>query len=427
MSPSHKTYDCVVIGGGAAGFFGAITLANSPPGARVAILEATKHPLTKVAVSGGGRCNVTHNCFDPAELITHYPRGSVELRGPFSRFQPRETVSWFEDRGVPLKAEADGRIFPTTDNSQTVIDCLLLAVGSAGVEIRLDSRVVGIRRNETGPRFSIRDEAGAVIDTHRILLATGSSALGYNLARALGHTIVPPVPSLFTFKLSDPRLEGLAGVACPSVSATISAGGRIVTKTGPLLITHWGLSGPAILRLSAWAARELHTAKYQAALTVNLTGALSAEETRELLREFRETHGRKRVASGCDALPIPRRLWERLVAHVGVSLDLSWSHLSREQLATLVEEIVAGVYAVRGKGEFKEEFVTAGGIALEEVNFRTMESRVTPGVYFAGEILDIDGVTGGFNFQSSWTTGWIAGQALAEAMAGDIAIQSSPR
>ncbi len=428
-----------IIGGGAAGFFAAIRAVEQNPGNRVVIFEATNQPLEKVLISGGGRCNVTHNCFDPAELVKNYPRGHKELRGPFTRFQPRDTIDWFESRGVKLKAESDGRIFPTTDDSHTIANCLIDTVKTLGVEIRLGARVKEIRRAAEGT--TLRQAQGEVIgqgefvagedDRHAqevafnvechgrsveqfdcVLLASGSAHQGYRFAEALGHTIVAPVPSLFTFKLSDKRLDGLAGISFDNVHLTLTTeSGAKLEQSGPLLITHWGLSGPAVLKLSAWGARELHECDYHATLTINYLPAMTAEQMYERLLEHRERNPKKHIATE-QALPIQLRFWKRIVEVSGVFGETIWSQITKEEMQKIASEFSHGRYAARGKGIFKEEFVTCGGVDLKEVDFKTMQSKVCPGLYFAGEVLDIDGVTGGFNFQSAWTTGWIAGSHI---------------
>jgi predicted Rossmann fold flavoprotein len=400
------TNQVVVIGGGAAGFLAAITCAEADPRARVVILENTSHVLAKVRVSGGGRCNVTHACFDPAELAQHYPRGGKALRGPFTRFQPRETMAWFAGRGVPLKTEADGRVFPASDRSETIVDCLTGAARAAGVEVRLGVRILSVTKPD---RFLIDLRDGAALAADGVLLATGSSPQGYRWAAALGHTIEPPVPSLFTFAVDDARLRGLPGVSV--AKATVALAGTSLAQTGPLLITHWGLSGPAVLKLSAWAARELAQREYRAELVVDWLPDLNGEQLRLRLLALKADLARQQVGTS-SPLGLPARLWVRLLGAAGIGEDQKWTSVSHRQLADLGNQLSRGAFQLTGKGAFKEEFVTCGGVRLAEVAFKTMESRVCPGLYFAGEILDIDGVTGGFNFQSAWTTGWLAGQAM---------------
>ncbi len=397
----------VVIGGGAAGFFGAIAAAH--PSAQITLLEAGREPLAKVRVSGGGRCNVTHACFEPAVLVQNYPRGGKALRGAFSKFQPKDTVEWFSQREVTLKTEADGRMFPSTDDSATIVDCLIDTARSARIQIWTGAMVKTVTRAQEG--FQIELRSGDVLFADRLLLATGSNLQGYALAQSLGHTIAPPVPSLFTFNVTDLRFTDLAGIAVDPVRLKLQIGDSKLEQTGALLITHWGISGPAVLKLSAWAARELHQANYQAALTINWLPKQNPETLREELLLVRSQLPRRAISTSCPVM-IPRRLWERLIASVGIAPDTRWSELSNKALNLLVQELTQGKYNITGKGVFKEEFVTCGGVNLNEVDFKTMQSRCCPGLYLAGEILDIDGVTGGFNFQSAWTTGWLAGQAL---------------
>ena len=401
----------VVIGGGAAGFFGAIACAQAHPHTEVTLLESARQPLSKVRVSGGGRCNVTHACFDPALLVQNYPRGGKALRGAFSRFQAKETVEWFQQQGVALKTEADGRMFPTTDDSGTIVECLMWAAKKAGVAIRTGAQVQQVSRHKNG--FEIQLKSEELLYSDRLLLATGSNLQGYAIAQSLGHAIEPPVPSLFTFNVKDPRLEELAGVSVQSAQLQLQLDDKTLLKqTGALLVTHWGLSGPAVLKLSAWGARALHEQQYRANLRINLLPQMNPEVLREQLMAVRSQLSRRLVATSCP-VPIPRRLWERLIVSVGIVQDETrWADVSNKTLNQLIQELTQGQYTISGKGIFKEEFVTCGGIKLNEVDFKTMESRQCPGLYLAGEILDIDGVTGGFNFQSAWTTGWLAGQAM---------------
>ncbi|WP_348231630.1 NAD(P)/FAD-dependent oxidoreductase [Trichocoleus sp. DQ-U1] len=407
----------VVIGGGAAGFFGAITCAETYPQAQVILLEAGRQPLSKVRISGGGRCNVTHACFDPAGLVQYYPRGGKALRGAFSRFQAKDTVVWFSDRGVQLKTEPDGRMFPITDSSETIVDCLFEAARASGVQIRRGTPVDKIFRQVTSLNqpldtgFEIQLKSGEIFKCDRILLATGSNPQGYRWAKTLGHTIEPPVPSLFTFTISDPRLQDLAGVSVESARLRLGVGKTQLEQIGPLLITHWGLSGPAALKLSAWAARMLHDCNYRTTLQINWLPQYNPEKLREMLLAVKSQLPQRAISTNCP-LPLPRRLWQSLIAAVGISGEQRWAELSNKVLNQLIQELSEGKYQIQGKGVFKEEFVTCGGVNLKEVNFKTMESRICPGLYFAGEILDIDGVTGGFNFQSAWTTAYLAGQAM---------------
>lgn len=414
----------IVIGGGAAGFFGAVTCASAHPYAQVTLLEAGRQPLSKVRISGGGRCNVTHACFDPALLVQNYPRGSKALRGAFTRFHAKDTVAWFESQGVKLKTESDGRMFPVTDNSETIVNCLMNAAEDAGVRFRLGTPVKSIEpqhsrltgeiedRNPTPWAFEVELKTGEILRCDRILLATGSNPQGYAIVQALGHKIESPVPSLFTFNIPDPRLQDLAGISVNNAHLRLpEAGKTLKEQTGPLLITHWGLSGPAVLKLSAWGARFLHEHHYQTPLLVNWLPQYNEESLRQMLLAVKSQLPRRQVTTSCP-VPIPKRLWESLVASVGIGAEERWAEVSKKALNQLIQELIQGQYSIKGKGIFKEEFVTCGGVSLKEVDFKTMESRLVPGLYFAGEILDIDGVTGGFNFQSAWTTGWLAGQAM---------------
>jgi predicted Rossmann fold flavoprotein len=397
----------VIVGGGAAGFFAAIACAQSFPAHRVILLEKTRQPLAKVRISGGGRCNVTHACFDPALLVRHYPRGSKELRGPFSRFQPKDTIEWFEKRGVPLKTEEDGRMFPTTDSSETIIACLYAEAKKAGVDLRLERGIQEIERHNQGFKLLLTNRETLFCD--RLLMATGSAPKIYPLLEKLGHSIVPLVPSLFTFNVPDSPLQDLAGVSVSPVQAKIAETSLI--QEGPLLITHWGFSGPAILKLSAWGARELHDKDYLATLLINWVPRYSEDELRQTLQKFKETYGARQMGSDYP-LDLPRQLWRRFLQLVSIDLEQRWSALSKKQLSFLIAQLRNSSFAIQGKTTYKQEFVTCGGVCLDEVNFKTMESRLCPGLFFAGEILDIDGITGGFNFQNAWTTGWIAGQSM---------------
>jgi predicted Rossmann fold flavoprotein len=405
----------VVVGGGAAGFFAAIAAAESlGSGGHVTIYEATAHPLAKVRVSGGGRCNVTHACFEPRELVKRYPRGGRELLGAFHRWQPRDTVAWFAARGVELKTEEDGRMFPITDDSATIVECLQQAAQAAGVELITK----GVRKaervgREGGPPafwLTLTDTTEARCD--RLLLATGGNraSAGFTMAEALGHAIEPLVPSLFTFHIDDARLIGLSGVSLENAVASVR--GTKLRESGPLLITHWGLSGPAVLKLSAWGARDLAAVDYEFDLQVNFAPPHTRDTLVRELSAIREKNPRKQITTW-SPLPMPQRLWERLVTSAGISATAPWTGVGNAALATLATQVTAADFKVVGKSTFKEEFVTCGGVRLSEVDFRTMESRLCPGLHFAGEVLDIDGVTGGFNFQSAWTTGMLAGQAMS--------------
>jgi predicted Rossmann fold flavoprotein len=402
----------VIAGGGAAGFFAAITCAEANPAAEVTILEKGPEFLQKVRISGGGRCNVTHACFDIREFTQRYPRGQKELIGPFHQFQAADTVRWFESRGVKLKAEADGRMFPITDSSQTIIECLKGAANAAGVRLRCNSEINAVR-SENG-EFLLMLAGGETIACDRLLLATGGCRTPAlcSIPASLGHSIEAPVPSLFTFHVADDWAKGLAGVTVPSVQAVVAD--AKLAEIGPLLLTHWGLSGPVILRLSAWGARELHARNYEFVVSLNWLNA-SREAATNLLLE----HGRVNAAklASNSALPgIPIRLWTELLRLAGISRETRWSALAHSKPRALIDVLTWTELRVTGKSLNKDEFVTCGGVRLSEINFKTMESKLCPGLYFAGELLDIDGITGGFNFQAAWTTGWIAGNAMARAL-----------
>ncbi len=407
----------IVIGGGAAGFFGAIACASANPQLKVTLLEAGGKPLAKVRISGGGRCNVTHHCFDTARLVEHYPRGGKALRGAFTRFQPKDTVQWYKERGVKLKTEADGRMFPFTDSSETIINCLMQAADKAGVDLRTGVGVKTVKHFNTENKsyFQVELKNGRDLECDRLLIATGSNPLGYRWAKNLGHKIESSVPSLFTFNIKDTRLQGLAGVSVSNALVKMGSGKNKLEQTGALLITHWGVSGPAILKLSAWGARFLYDLKYDSSLQINWLPEYNPESLKQVLTEFKQTNPKKKIINYCP-VKLPKRLWQSFVSYLEIKPDKIWSQISKKELNKLVTEITQGQYEIKGKGVFKDEFVTCGGVSLKEVNFKTMESKKCPGLYFAGEVLDIDGVTGGFNFQSAWTTSWIAGNAIASSV-----------
>jgi len=402
----------IIAGGGAAGLFAAITCAEANPDAEVSIFELTSNPLAKVRISGGGRCNVTHACFEPRELVKRYPRGGRELLGAFSRWQPRDTIAWFQARGVELKTEGDGRMFPVTDDSATIVDCLLQAARSAKIALRTGCGLKDVQPAGANGGFAVTLSSGETVTTDRLLLATGGGRGegGLSLVKKLGHTVEPPVPSLFTFHIDDPRLKDLAGLSVEN--AIVSVGTTKLREQGPLLVTHWGLSGPAVLKLSAWGARTLQAMDYKFTLSVNWLGGSTPDAARTELTAARTANARKQVATW-NPFALPQRLWERLVAAAGASPTTIWTSMSNQLLGAIAIQLTAGEYAVAGKSMNKEEFVTCGGVRLGEVDFKTMQSRVCPGLFFAGEVLDIDGVTGGFNFQAAWTTGWLAGKAMA--------------
>ncbi|MFM7234672.1 MAG: NAD(P)/FAD-dependent oxidoreductase, partial [Flavobacteriales bacterium] len=396
----------VVIGGGAAGFFAAIHAAASDDQLEVTIIEKSQQVLSKVKVSGGGRCNVTHACFEPKQLVKNYPRGAKELLGPFHAFQPGDMFDWLEQRGVALKTEEDGRVFPVTDKSQTIIDCFLEEARKVGVRVRMGSHVKRFYRHENKWHIELIDQPELLADA--LLIATGSAGSMHDQLAALGHTLVPAVPSLFTFNITDKRIEGLAGVSAPVCEVRIE--GTKFTADGPVLVTHWGLSGPGILRLSAWAARELADVKYDFQIRVNWDDRFTREGFIDFLKEWKQEHSRNLVTA-FSAAKVPHRLWISLLSDVEGIDRLKWADVSNRQLEKIADAICACYFHVKGKSTFKDEFVTAGGVELKEVDFKTMESKLFPGIYFAGEVLNIDAITGGFNFQAAWTTAWIAAKA----------------
>ena len=427
----------IVVGGGAAGFFAAIACAEAAPEAGVAVLERGPQFLSKVRISGGGRCNVTHDCLNPRDFATRYPRGEKALLAPFQKFSTRDTVTWFESRGVKLKTEADGRMFPVSDSSETVVNCLLHSARAAKVELRSNCGVESVAKRAGGgfevelerrarARLEPEQNAELVLGApaaaegesfreklfcDRLLLATGGCrAAAGQLAVSLGHTLEPPVPSLFTFRTESPWLRSLAGISVGTVEVSVPA--AKLRERGPLLVTHQGLSGPAILRLSAWGARALHGLNYQFPLHVNWLPQLHAEAIAAELKS-RQAAQPARLVVNVPVTPLPSRLWEQLVLAAGIARDTRWAALSRAAQHRLVQQLIRTEFPVTGKSLNQDEFVTCGGVRLGEVNFKNMESKVCPGLFFAGELLDIDGVTGGFNFQAAWTTGWLAGKAMA--------------
>ncbi len=395
----------IIIGGGAAGFFGAISVATHYPDAEVVILEKNRTVLNKVRISGGGRCNVTHACFDDKILSKFYPRGGSFLRPLFKQFNAQSTIEWFEQQGVMLKTEADGRMFPTTDSSDTIIDCLLKVVRQKNIQVRTSEGVKAISKTE---KWQIQLLSDKMIEADAILITSGGNPqlTGYQWLTDLGITIIPPVPSLFTFNAPNSPCFPLAGVAVPN--ATVRIAGKKLSQSGALLITHWGFSGPAVLKLSAWAARELAETNYQFTLLINWLGDVSENNLREDLQFFKEKNPKKQITSN-PIFNLPSRLWKLLTELAEIKDELRWIDISPKQFNKLVENLINFPQKVNGKSTFKEEFVTAGGVDLHEINPETLESKQHKGLFFAGEVLDIDAVTGGFNFQAAWTTGFVAG------------------
>jgi len=399
--------DFVVVGGGAAGFFAAITCAEQSSKS-VVIVEKTSQVLQKVKISGGGRCNVTHDSVEPRELSGYYPRGGKALIGPFHRFDTSDTVEWFARRGVALKTEEDGRMFPVTDDSQTIVDALVDAAAAAGVTIRRGDGVASIVNTDGG--FDIETDHGVRYRANNVLIATGGtrSSSGARLAEGLGHDLLPATPSLYTFKIKDPRLKGLLGLSV--APAEVRVANSKLRSDGPVLITHWGLSGPGILKISAWGARELAATGYEFDVFVNW---LPRVDVAEVIADKRRSEAKRQLSTRSPFSSIPKRLWVRLLSAAGVRESTTWAELGKKQASRLIEELTAARFSVAGKSTNKDEFVTCGGVSLDQIDFKTMESKLVPGLFFAGEVMDVDGVTGGFNFQHAWTSGFHAGSAIA--------------
>jgi predicted Rossmann fold flavoprotein len=404
VTEKSRFFDIIIIGGGAAGFFAAINAARFSPDKKVVILEKSTKVLAKVRISGGGRCNVTHHCFDNKELVKFYPRGGKELRGAFSRFSVEQTIQWYRKRGVELKAESDGRMFPISNSSETIVDCLLSEAKKYGVEILMQSEVTAIEK--TGKGFSLSINENEKMNCTSLIIAAGgnSKQAAYEFIVKTGHRIIPPVPSLFTFNIPGNSITELMGVSVEN--AVVKIEGTSIQTNGPLLITHWGMSGPAILKASAWGARELAEKNYDFTIAVNWISE-KEEDVFENLKKAK-THFNAQLLVNGNPFQIVKRLWQFLIFKCGLDNELRWADLSNKQLRSMAQIIASDKYQVKGKTTFKEEFVTCGGVALDEIDFKTMESRKQKNLYFVGEVLDVDGVTGGFNFQSAWTTGWIA-------------------
>jgi len=424
-------FDVIIIGGGAAGFFTAIHIAENAPHLKIVILERGKDVLTKVKVSGGGRCNVTHAEFNPVDLVLNYPRGEKELLGPFHTYCTGDTMAFFEERGIPLKIEDDGRIFPVSNSSQSIIDCFLKEIERLGVKVIRLSPVSAIdyidkRNPELGWNINTSKKE---YQAKKIVLATGSNPKIWKLMEGLGHTIISPVPSLFTFNIDDERINGIPGVstmarvtiyskAATNTQITIKLNGKTAKKPlleadGPLLVTHWGMSGPAILKLSAWGATVLNEIGYQFTIHINWLPDMVPGSVIDYLQDVKEAEPKKTVLR-TKVLELPRRLWTSLVRASGIDETVKWAEITKKQLQELSNQLTQCKFSVNGKSTFKEEFVTAGGIDLKEINFKTYQSKIVPNLYFAGEVINVDAITGGFNFQNAWTSGYIAAQEISK-------------
>ena len=404
-------YDLIVVGGGAAGFFGAISAADhAKRPLRIAILEQSKHVLQKVKISGGGRCNVTHAEFDPKELVKAYPRGRKELLGPFNKFAPGDTMAWFEDRGVPLKIEEDNRVFPESDDSQSIIDALISATTKHSIEVRTRHKVTNIHASQEG-HFTLQFLKATSLSAKQVLVATGSAARGYVWMERLGLKMIDRVPSLFSFNVPEQKLHELQGLSVPLGELTLSNGQR---THGPILITHWGLSGPAILRLSAEAAIALHDCEYKTRFSVSWISSTLLDAI-EMMNRIRTVSGKKTLKYSGN-IELPQRLWLYLVHRAKLAPERKWGSLKKVEMRQLATCLSADSYKLSGQTRFKEEFVTAGGVDLSMLDFRTFGVVGYPGLHAAGELLNIDGITGGFNFQAAWTGGYLAGKAIAKAL-----------
>lgn len=413
-SPAKSIKSIAIIGGGAAGFFSAICAAQlaqkNGQSVDIRIFEASSRFLKKVKISGGGRCNVTHNQFDVRAFCQNYPRGSRELLSPMQRFQARDTVHWFRDVGVELVAEPDGRMFPKSNTSETIIRCYMDLVEKHKITLVPNCPIKEVRKQSSGD-FVVVTKDGTEFPVNAILIATGSSPGGYDLAKSLGHTITERAPSLFSFKIKDPLIEGLQGLSFPEASLKMTLPDKTFKQQGPVLITHWGLSGPAILKLSAWAAREMKHANYKGTLAINWIGSDNVNSVRDLLIHLKMKHPKKSLKNLYPE-KLPARFWLSLLKKHSIDCEKNWADTSKKDLSLISEGIAASQLKIIGQNRFKDEFVECGGVSLPEVDFKTMESKVCSGLYFAGEILNVDGITGGFNFQNAWTTAWVAAQSM---------------
>lgn len=407
------TNTIIIIGGGAAGFFCAVNAARINPKAKIILLEKTAKLLAKVRISGGGRCNVTHHCFDNRELVKNYPRGEKELNSCFNRFSVRDTIQWFEERGVQLKTEDDGRVFPITDSSETIINCLLQEAKKYNVDIRTNCSVNKIISNKSLYTFTLILANGEVLFCNKLVIATGGNPKksNYDWLQELGHTIEEPVPSLFTFNIPNNKLTELMGISVPQ--AKIKVVGYKLESQGPVLITHWGLSGPAVLKLSAWGAKLLNTLNYNFTIHLSWLPQFNEEKLRIEFDNISKQNSVKLI-NNINPFNLPKRLWEYMLHRAGITNDIRLADMSKKKFNTLINVLINDEYSVSGKTTFKEEFVTCGGVNIKEIDLKTMQSKIIPNLYFAGEVLNIDGITGGFNFQSAWTTGWLAAMGIVK-------------
>lgn len=407
---SDDLYDLIVVGGGAAGFFGAINAAMLNPSLKILILEKTTKLLAKVRVSGGGRCNVTHRCLEASTLSKHYPRGQKELRKLFHEFQAKDTIEWFHKAGVELKAEEDGRMFPATNSSETIIHTFLRKAEEYKIQIKTSEGVSSLEKQ--GELFRIKSDGGSDFFARFVLISIGGhpQSTMYDWIRKMGHSVIPPIPSLFTFNDSEKKFTDLMGVAV--VKASVKIAGTKFIEEGPVLITHWGLSGPAVIKLSAWAAEYLHEKKYDFTVLVNWTGRLGEEDARGILQELKEKFPKKKIIAN-PLFDLPSRLWSRLCLMADFDERMPWGEAPQKKINRLIELLIRCAFQIKGKTTFKEEFVTCGGVDWKNIELKSMESKVVPGLYFAGEVIHADGETGGFNFQAAWTTAFVAARSIA--------------
>jgi predicted Rossmann fold flavoprotein len=411
----HKIIDLIVVGGGAAGFFGAINAARQNPKLKILILEKSPKLLSKVKISGGGRCNVTHHCFEPTPLSQHYPRGQKQLKKLFRTFDAKNTVDWFEKLGIHLKTEDDGRMFPITDNSQTIIDSFLSEAKKFNIRIETNCEVEKLSWENN--HFLISASRDQIFHTRKVLIAMGGhpQSSHYKWIENLGHTINPLIPSLFTFNDVDKKFTDLMGIAVADAEVKIAT--TKLSERGAVLITHWGLSGPAVIKLSAWAAEFLHQRNYTFTALVNWTGKLGEDEVRAIFQTHKSEHGKQKIFTN-PFFGLPQRLWERLAELSEIDKMKLWGDASNKDIYKLIEYLIRCPFHIKGKTTFKEEFVTCGGVNLNEIDLETMQSKKMPGLYFAGEVLNLDGETGGFNFQAAWTTSYIAALSIAKDKIG---------